>query len=295
MRALPAGADPLAGRLLCRQLRLARRHRRARRQRPTRTNFWVNDDGVAAGRTRASDEPNTFGTNEFIRFCQLAGGAAVPGREPPQPAAARLLPLGRVLQLARGQHHARRAARAATASATRSASATGASATSRGAAAATSRPEEYAVEFRRFTAWVPRYGVDLAFVGSGPNAATSAGPAASSAKLTEKGDGALGGMWGWALHHYSWNVSRGATTDWNEGKGDAVQFTIDEWYELLNEADRMDGLITGHWTVMGETDRRHRVKLVVDEWGAWYKPGTEVDPRTFSASSRRCATRWSRR
>ena len=27
---------------------------------------------------------------------------------------------------------------------------------------------------------------------------------------------------------------------------------------------------------MGEIDRRHRVKLVVDEWGAWYKPGTEV-------------------
>jgi alpha-L-arabinofuranosidase len=55
-----------------------------------------------------------------------------------------------------------------------------------------------------------------------------------------------------------------------------VQFSVDEWYELLNEADRMDGLITGHWGVMGETDRRRRVKLVVDEWGAWYKPGTAV-------------------
>src|SRR5262245_21717924 len=27
---------------------------------------------------------------------------------------------------------------------------------------------------------------------------------------------------------------------------------------------------------MGEFDRQHRVKLVVDEWGAWYKPGSEV-------------------
>ncbi|MCI0524638.1 MAG: alpha-L-arabinofuranosidase, partial [Acidobacteria bacterium] len=26
----------------------------------------------------------------------------------------------------------------------------------------------------------------------------------------------------------------------------------------------------------GEFDRQHRVKLVVDEWGAWYKPGSEV-------------------
>mgnify|MGYP000272852924 CR=1 FL=1 len=30
-------------------------------------------------------------------------------------------------------------------------------------------PEEYSTEFRRFTSWVPGYGVPLAFVGSGPN------------------------------------------------------------------------------------------------------------------------------
>ena len=47
---------------------------------------------------------------------------------------------------------------------------------------------------------------------------------------------------------------------------------------MLNEADRMEGLITGHWAVMGEADRRRRVKLVVDEWGTWYRPGTEIDP-----------------
>jgi alpha-N-arabinofuranosidase len=29
---------------------------------------------------------------------------------------------------------------------------------------------------------------------------------------------------------------------------------------------------------MGEYDRQHHVKLVVDEWGAWYKPGSEVNP-----------------
>ena len=85
-------------------------------------------------------------------------------------------------------------------------------------------------------------------------------------------------MWGWGLHHYSWNTSRGATTDWFKGKGDAVKFSNDEWYELLNESDRMDGLINSHWAVMGELDRRHRVKLVVDEWGAWYREGSEVDP-----------------
>jgi len=139
-------------------------------------------------------------------------------------------------------------------------------------------PEEYATEYRRFTAWAPRFGVDLAFIGSGPNSADLGWSRRFFTKLLEKGEGQLGRLWGWGLHHYSWNTSRGATTDWFKGKGDAVKFSNDEWYELLNESDRMEGLITGHWGVMGELDRRHRVKLVVDEWGAWYREGSEVHP-----------------
>jgi alpha-N-arabinofuranosidase len=40
----------------------------------------------------------------------------------------------------------------------------------------------------------------------------------------------------------------------------------------------MESLINQQWTIMGEYGRQHRVKLVVDEWGAWYKPGSEVNP-----------------
>ena len=29
---------------------------------------------------------------------------------------------------------------------------------------------------------------------------------------------------------------------------------------------------------MGEFDKNRRVKIAVDEWGAWYRPGTEVRP-----------------
>ena len=43
----------------------------------------------------------------------------------------------------------------------------------------------------------------------------------------------------------------------------------------------MDSLISSHWTVMGEVDRAHRVKLVVDEWGSWYAPGTEPFPEAL--------------
>jgi alpha-N-arabinofuranosidase len=38
----------------------------------------------------------------------------------------------------------------------------------------------------------------------------------------------------------------------------------------------MEKLITDHWAIMGEFDRQHRIKLAIDEWGAWYKPGSEV-------------------
>jgi alpha-L-arabinofuranosidase len=136
-------------------------------------------------------------------------------------------------------------------------------------------PEEYAAEYRRFTAWVPRYGVDLAFIGAGPNGSDLEWTRRFFTKLNERR--ALGSMWGWAMHHYSWNVSSGRTSDWFQGKGDAVKYSDEEWYEMLREADRIDTMISDHWNVMGEIDRAHRVKLVVDEWGTWFKPGSEVD------------------
>lgn len=40
----------------------------------------------------------------------------------------------------------------------------------------------------------------------------------------------------------------------------------------------MESLIKGHWQAMGEFDSDHHIKLVVDEWGPWYKPGSELTP-----------------
>jgi alpha-N-arabinofuranosidase len=37
-------------------------------------------------------------------------------------------------------------------------------------------------------------------------------------------------------------------------------------------------LITAHWQMMRQADREHRVKLVVDEWGAWHRTAPLVDP-----------------
>jgi alpha-N-arabinofuranosidase len=247
-----------------------------RASRPRRTNFWANDmaslpDGPG------KYEPNQFGTNEFVRFCRLAGG------EPYLAANLRALPARDFYQWV---EYCNSPAGSSTLADLRASGGDrdpfrvrfwGVGNESWGCGG-NFTPDEYATEYRRFTAWLPRYGLELAPIASGPNSADLSWTRRFLAALTEKGEGALGGVWGLALHHYSWNVSRGATTDWNAGKGDAVQFSTDEWYELLNEASRMETLITDHWNVMAEIDRRHRVKLVVDEWGAWHRAGTAVDP-----------------
>jgi len=127
-------------------------------------------------------------------------------------------------------------------------------------------PEEYAAEFRRFTAWAPGFGVRLTFIASGPNGGDLEWTRKFFARVAERDRGILRSMYGWALHYYCGTA----------GKGNAIDFTIADWYELLGKALRIESLIREHWAAMGEVDREHRVKLVVDEWGAWHHAGTEV-------------------
>lgn len=74
---------------------------------------------------------------------------------------------------------------------------------------------------------------------------------------------------GISLHHYA------LTGDW-EMKGSALNFTEDEWWSLIKNAQKMDELITKHSEIMDKYDPRKRVGLIVDEWGTWLKvePGT---------------------
>jgi alpha-L-arabinofuranosidase len=248
----------------------------AKAQRPRHTNFW-RDAGEWP--RDAPDGPwkyetNQFGTDDFLRFCKLVGA---------QPYIAANLRSLSAKDFYEWVEYTNSPAGTTTPADIRAADGDrdpfnvrfwGIGNESWGCGG-NFTPEEYAAEYRRFTAWVPNYGVRLAFVGSGPNGGDLDWTRRFFTKLNERR--ALGAMWGWALHHYSWNVSGGRTTDWRQGKGDAVNYQDEEWYELLSQADQIENLITNHWNVMGETDRTHRIKLVVDEWGAWYKPGSEVN------------------
>ena len=233
-------------------------------ERNERTNFW---GGV---------DPNSFGTQEFLRFCTLTGA------KPYLAANLRGLPAWDFNQWV---EYCNAPAGTTTLAKERAAQGHpepygveywGVGNESWGCGG-NFTPEEYASEFRRFTAWVPRYGQPLHLVASGPNDHEVDWTRRLLHALADKRE--IFGVYGLSLHYYTWNLSAGRTTDWNLGKRDAVKFDELEWYELLAQGSVMDTLIRDHWAVMEESDPQHHIKLIVDEWGAWYRPGTEIGKR----------------
>jgi alpha-N-arabinofuranosidase len=235
-----------------------------RDKRPRRTNFGGGSDS------------NQFGTNEFVQFCKLVGA------EPYLAANVRSLPPQQFVQWV---EYCNSPAGSTTLAEMRAAAGSkepfnvkywGVGNESWGCGG-NFEPAQYAMEFRRYATWVPRYSQKLAFVASGPsdyNYDWTSGFFEAMAKQNPH----FSAPWGWALHFYAWNLSRGRTSDWDKGKGDAVNFDATDWYELLREGQNMEMLIERHWQVMGQIDHEHRVKLVVDEWGPWYQPGSEATP-----------------
>jgi alpha-N-arabinofuranosidase len=245
-------------------------------KRPRRTNFWADSEPPSAPASHRYD-PNQFGTNEFVHFCNLIGS------QPYLAANVRSLPAE---EFYRWVEYCNSPAGSTTLADTRAAAGypepfdvhfwgVGNEAWGCGG---NFTPGEYAEEFRRYITWVPRYGQMLSFIGSGPNVDDWQWTRGFFEELARKGRWQIRSVYGWALHHYAWNLSRGRTQDWVQGKGEALKFDAVDWYELLREGDRMQSLIDGHWQIMGEFDHDHSVKLVVDEWGPWYRPGGEATP-----------------
>jgi alpha-L-arabinofuranosidase len=236
--------------------------------RPRRTNFWNNTKFLRdAPDGPAKYDPNQFGTNEFMHFCQLIGA---------QPYLATNLRSNTARDFYDWVEYCNAPAGQTTLSDQRAAAGDqkpfnvrfwGVGNESWGCGG-NFTPEEYAMEFRRFTAWVPEYGAQLSFIGSGPNGGDVDWTKRFFAKLGERDRNLVRSLYGWAMHYYCGT----------SGKGDAIDFTVNDWYDLLAKALHMESLINTHWKAMGEMDPEHHVKLVIDEWGAWHNQGTEIAP-----------------
>jgi len=251
-----------------------------REKRPRRTNFWTDNFSASQQKQNLPQvyETNEFGTDDFVRFCRLCGA------EPYIAGNVRSLT---PLDFDHWVEYCNSPKGTTTLAETRAAAGEpepynvrywGVGNESWGCGG-NFDPEEYATEFKRYTTWVPSYGVPLRFVASGPNSDEQAWTRGFFNKLLHGQPGHdMRGVWGLSVHHYATNLSRGKTNDWDAEKGDALQFDPIDWYELCRETDRMERILLDHWTALGEFDLDHRVKLVVDEYGPWYKPGTENGP-----------------
>ena len=131
----------------------------------------------------------------------------------------------------------------------------------------TMRPGEYATLYRKFATQVPVYTRPFL---------VATGPRGHSADMdigwTE---GFFEGMRGYrvpdgfSIHYY---------TDLRQTKVKPGDFNAAEWYEVLLRGVRVDKVIADHWAEMGKVDQPHRTRLVIDEWGVWYPPGSEITP-----------------
>ena len=140
-------------------------------------------------------------------------------------------------------------------------------------------PEEYAGEFRRYSAWLPRYGAEpLKLIAVGPNG--------DDVDWTRRLFRALAAnpekrhLWGLSVHYYT----SGSPSQF--AAGDALKFDTGAYYDLLTRGAIMERVVTDHFEAIQEYGGQNKVKLVVDEWGGWYGKGTELGPGySFSQQS----------
>ena len=136
--------------------------------------------------------------------------------------------------------------------------------------------DEYGELYRRFTEWLPKYpdggatqnGVaQLRLIACGAN-----GDDARWTAGVMKSIGASHAPFGFSTHYYTSGDAK------KFAAGDALDFDEPVYYDMLARAAFMERIITDSWAALGETDKNHRVKIVMDEWGAWYSKSTQLSP-----------------
>ena len=130
-------------------------------------------------------------------------------------------------------------------------------------------PEEYATEYRKFVTQFPAY-VSPFLIATGPRGHSRDMDLGWTKGFFEAMQGGhRSPVHGFSLHFYS---------DFRNSKMRVADFTAPDWYAVLLEGLRTESVIEAHWKLMGQYDREHHTKLVIDEWGVWYQPGEEIAP-----------------
>lgn len=128
-------------------------------------------------------------------------------------------------------------------------------------------PEYYADCYRRYAAFCREYSGNKLFkIACGPSADDYNWTDVMMRKITPWN------MQGLSLHYYTL-----PTGDWAH-KGSATVFSDGEYYATIRATLKMEELLTRHSGVMDRYDPERRVGLVVDEWGTWYDVEEGTNP-----------------
>lgn len=119
-------------------------------------------------------------------------------------------------------------------------------------------PSYYGNEYRRYATLMENTDPDAFLIACGPNA--------GDYKWTDEFLRTISGsnvkINGLAMHYYC-----GAA-------GDPLKFNTDEWYKLIEQANRMEEILLRHWHIIQGFGMENRIKLVIDEWGCWHPDGS---------------------
>lgn len=129
-------------------------------------------------------------------------------------------------------------------------------------------PEHYSDEYKCFQGFACNYsGHALKKIACGPNAADYHWMETCLKLIPTKM------LWGISLHYYTI-----ATGVWGK-KGSATGFDEKEYFGGVKNALFMDELLDKHSAIMDRYDPQKKIALVVDEWGIWTDSEPDTNPR----------------
>lgn len=129
------------------------------------------------------------------------------------------------------------------------------------------RAEYYADEYRKYQTFCKNFsGNELYKVASGSNADDYSWTETLMKSVP------LWQLDGMSLHYYTV-----PTGNW-EHKGDAVDFSAEEYYNTISSALYIADIIDGHSKIMDRYDKDKKVALIVDEWGCWFDVEKGTNP-----------------
>ncbi len=128
-------------------------------------------------------------------------------------------------------------------------------------------PEYFSSEYRKYKSYCREFsGNHLYKIACGPNAYDYNWTEVCMKNITPWH------MNGLSLHYYT--VPYG---NWQH-KGSATEFTDAEYYETMRSTWEMEMLVTRHGEIMNRYDPEKKVGLIVDEWGCWFDVEEGTNP-----------------